>query len=68
MAHDTALLDTGPPAGTVGAFEGANYEATGYFRSQPDCIMFTRDPVGFCQVCRRAIDTILDLYTRPAAA
>jgi hypothetical protein len=64
MAHDTALLGTGPHAGRVGAFEGANYEARGYYRPQADCIMFTRDEVGFCLVCRRAIEIVLDLYTR----
>jgi hypothetical protein len=68
MAHDTALLDSGAHAGVVGAFEGANYEARGYFRPQSDCIMFTRDAVGFCLICRRAIDAILDLYTKPARA
>lgn len=68
MAHDTALLDSGPHAGIVGAFEGANYESHGYFRPQSDCIMFTRAAVGFCLVCRRAIDAILDLYTKPAPA
>jgi hypothetical protein len=65
MAHDTELLNSGPLAGTVGAFEGANYETRGYFRPQADSIMFTRDDVPFCQVCQRAIVTILDLYTRP---
>src|SRR5262249_15833997 len=50
MARDETLLDTGPHAGTVGAFEGANYEGRGYFRPQSDCIMFSRDPVGFCAV------------------
>lgn len=63
MAHDMALLGTGPHAGTVGAFEGANYEARGYFRPEVDCIMFTRDRVPFCAVCRRAIERVLDLYT-----
>jgi hypothetical protein len=29
-----------------------------------DCIMFTRDNVPFCAVCRRAIDAIVDLYSR----
>ncbi len=58
----TALLGTGPNAGKVGAFEGANYEATGYYRPQADCIMFTRDEVGFCAACRRAISRIIDLY------
>ncbi len=59
----TKLLGSGPNAGKVGGFEGAMYEAKGYYRSQADCIMFTRDEVGFCAVCRRAIDRIIDLYT-----
>lgn len=62
--HDTSLLNEGPHAGRVGAFEGANYEARGYYRPQADCIMFTRDNVPFCAVCRRAIEQILDLYAR----
>jgi hypothetical protein len=62
--HDTSLLNEGPYARRVGAFEGANYEARGYYRPQEDCIMFTRDNVPFCLVCRRAIEQILDLYTR----
>ena len=64
MARDMALLNTGAHARTVGAFEGANYEAHGYFRPQADCTMFSRDDVGFCAVCRRAIETILDVYSR----
>ena len=62
--RDTALLNEGPHAGRVGAFEGANYEARGYYRPQADCIMFTRDNVPFCAICRRAIAEILDLLTR----
>jgi len=62
--HDTSLLNEGAHAHRVGAFEGANYEARGYYRPQADCIMFTRDNVPFCAVCRRAIDQILDLYTK----
>jgi amino acid transporter len=62
--HDTKLLNEGPHAGKVAAFEGANYEARGYFRPQADCIMFTRDNVPFCAVCRRAIAQIIDLYAR----
>ncbi len=60
--HETALLNEGPYAGKVGAFEGANYEARGSYRPQTDCIMFTRDNVPFCAVCRRAIEVILALY------
>jgi hypothetical protein len=51
-------------AGTVGAFEGASYEPRGLYRPEADCIMFSRDRVGFCRVCRRAIARIIDLYAR----
>jgi hypothetical protein len=64
MAEDTRLLGSGPHAGRIGAFEGANYEARGYYRPAADCIMFSRDEVGFCAVCQRAIAQILDLYSR----
>jgi hypothetical protein len=63
-AFESALLQRGPYAGKVGAFEGANYEARGVFRPQADCVMFTRDLNEFCAVCRRAIARILDLYSR----
>jgi IgA Peptidase M64/Peptidase M64 N-terminus len=49
-------------AGRVGAFEGANYEAKGYYRPQVDCIMFSRTNY-FCKVCRRAIERVVSLYT-----
>ncbi len=62
LAVESKLLGTAQWARTVGAFEGANYEARGYYRSQTDCMMFTRDPVGFCAVCRRAIERVIDLY------
>ena len=61
----TALLASSADAGKVGAFEGANYEATGYYRPQADCIMFTRDEVGFCAPCRRALNRVIDLYAAP---
>ena len=56
------LLGSAAQAGKVGAFEGAIYEAKGYYRPQVDCIMFTRDEVGFCAVCRRAIERVIALY------
>ncbi len=62
QARDSALLASGPYAGRVGAFEGADYLEHGYYRPQQDCIMFTRDDVPFCAVCRRAINRVLDLY------
>jgi len=62
--RDTKLLASGPNAGKVGAFEGAEYQSRGYYRPQQDCIMFTRDEVGFCAVCRRAIERIIALYAK----
>lgn len=63
-AFEEKLLRSSPYAGRVGAFEGASYEARGLYRPETDCIMFTRDRVGFCRVCRRAISRIIDLYSR----
>ena len=60
----TRLLASGRNSGKVGAFEGANYEARGYYRPQQDCIMFTRDEVGFCAVCRRAIERVIRMYAK----
>lgn len=57
-------LGAEPFAGKVGAFEGANYEAKGYYRPAADCIMFTRDRVPFCPVCRHALDRVIDLYAK----
>jgi len=64
-AHEVKLLGTDVHSGQVGAFEGANYEATGYFRSQEDCIMFTRNEVGFCAACRKAIASVIRPYAAP---
>jgi hypothetical protein len=38
------------------------YEARGFYRPEVDCIMFTRSP-GFCSVCRRALEKVIDLYS-----
>jgi hypothetical protein len=64
QAFETKLLGTDAFSGKVGAFEGAMYEAKGYYRPQEDCIMFSRDEVPFCAVCRRAITRVIDLYSR----
>ena len=47
----------------IGAFEGANYEAEGYYRSEQNCLMFTRTDY-FCRVCSDAIEEVIDEYTR----
>jgi hypothetical protein len=65
QAKVDALLAQGPHAASVGAFEGAMYEAKGYYRAQANCIMFTRH-TEFCRACRRAIERVIDLHSRPA--
>ena len=59
---ESKMLASTEYSGKVGAFEGASYEPAGLYRSEVDCIMFTRDEVGFCRVCSRAIEKIIDLY------
>jgi IgA Peptidase M64/Peptidase M64 N-terminus len=59
---EDAMLGAEKYAGKVGAFEGANYEAKGYYRPEVDCIMFTRKKT-FCAVCRRAIERVIGMYT-----
>jgi IgA peptidase M64/peptidase M64-like protein len=60
--HEDGLLASEQYAGKVGAFEGANYEAHGYYRPEVNCIMFTRHDA-FCGVCRRAIERIIAMYS-----
>ncbi len=64
QAWETKFLASQQYAGRVGAFEGAMYEPRGLYRPEVDCVMFTRDEVGFCRVCQRAIARIIDLYSR----
>ena len=59
--QEDALLASEKYAGKVGAFEGADYEAHGYYRPEVNCIMFTRHPA-FCAVCKRAIERIIGMY------
>jgi len=48
---------------SIGAFEGAMYQAQGYYRSEQNCIMFTRT-TDFCRVCAAAIEQVIDEYTK----
>jgi hypothetical protein len=65
LTDSLKLLSAPPHAGKVGAFEGAMYEAKGYYRPQADCMMFSRTTAGFCAVCRRAIERVIAMYARP---
>lgn len=47
----------------VGAFEGAGYLVKGLYRSQIDCIMYTRH-MQFCKVCQRGLEDVIDIYSR----
>jgi hypothetical protein len=57
------LFSVAPYANAVGAFEGANYQVNGYYRSEQSCIMFNRT-TDFCRVCAAAIEAVIDEYTK----
>jgi hypothetical protein len=57
-----ALFEESGQQGVVGAFEGGNYAAEGYYRSEQNCLMFTRSE-HFCTVCAEAIEKVIDEYT-----
>jgi hypothetical protein len=63
LAWTNLLFSKSPNASVVGAFEGANYEATGYYRPQMQCLMFDRSEA-FCAVCAEAVSETIDLYSR----
>ncbi|HOQ59156.1 MAG TPA: IgA Peptidase M64 [Vicinamibacterales bacterium] len=63
LDFEKTFLSSMKYSGRVGAFEGASYEPTGLYRPETDCIMFSRNPAGFCRVCRRAIERVIDLHT-----
>jgi hypothetical protein len=65
LAHTKALFAKQPHRHDIGAFEGANYEAKGYYRPAMQCIMFDRSDA-FCPVCQDGITDIIDLYAGPA--
>jgi hypothetical protein len=67
LAHTRELFAKAQYRNAIGAFEGANYEASGYYRPAMQCIMFDRSEQ-FCQVCRDGISDIIDLYARPGAS
>ena len=49
---------------TVGVFEGAYHQESIYNRPQLDCVMFSRNDVDFCAVCRRELERVIALYSR----
>ena len=65
LARSNALFNKQPHRHTIGAFEGANYEASGYYRPAMQCLMFDRSET-FCPVCQDGISEIIDLYAGTA--
>jgi len=61
LKRTAALFAGQPQRHAIGAFEGANYEASGYYRPAMQCIMFDRSEQ-FCPVCQDGIADIIDLY------
>ncbi|MBK7047652.1 MAG: peptidase M64 [bacterium] len=57
-----------PQAGQVGAFEGAGYCTSGVFRSQLDCIMFSKGLKDFCAACGAGIREVIEASTDQPAA
>jgi len=49
---------------TVGAYEGGGYVAKGVFRPYVDCTMKSVKYDAFCPVCQRAIQQMIDFYSR----
>jgi hypothetical protein len=47
----------------VGAFEGGGYMEKGIYRPMHDCSMKSIKVDGFCPVCKRAIQQMIDFYT-----
>jgi len=64
LAHTNALFAKAQQRHEVGAFEGANYEASGYYRPEMQCVMFDRS-ARFCSVCSDAVTAVIDLYAAP---
>ena len=52
-----------PQHGLVGVFEGAGYSATGVYRSQLDCIMFSKGLKDFCAACGVGIGEVVEAST-----
>lgn len=50
--------------GKAGLYEGGGYLTKGIWRPTEDCRMRTNEEPNFCPVCQRAIEQLIDFYTR----
>lgn len=51
-------------AAVTGLFEGGGYQSHGIYRPVLECRMKNNTAPAFCPVCQRAIDRMIDFYTR----
>lgn len=48
----------------IGLFEGAGYSLKGVYRGMQDCRMRTNENPEFCIICRKALNDLIDFYTK----
>lgn len=53
------FLKAEPHYGRIGAFEGARYTATGLYRPEVDCRMFSKTAKHFCTICSETISNAI---------
>lgn len=63
QARIDAWMAKQPQMGKVGVYEGAGYCPTGVYRSQLDCIMFTKGLKDFCAACSAGIREVIGAST-----
>jgi len=68
-----SMIQSGTPVPTpnsvkykefVGAFEGGGYESKGVYRPMYDCSMKSISYNNFCPVCKKALQNMIDFYTK----
>lgn len=64
LDDERSILDDQRFKGMAGAFEGAGYSSTGMYRPSLDCRMFSLSLADFDPVCQRAINRMIDFYTK----
>jgi hypothetical protein len=48
---------------TLGVFEGGGYSGKGIYRPEMDCKMKSNEAKGFCRVCTRVLQEMINFYT-----
>ena len=68
MPSDKAIISTADEENydtqTIGLYEGAGCVLKGVYRPTPNCMMKTLKVPKFCPVCARAIQELIDFYTK----